>query len=258
MTLPRFLAAAGTLDDVGAGGAYRLDEAEARHAAAARRIGVGEAIEVADGAGTVVRGVAESVGPDGVLVRVADRRREPPPAVRLVLVQALAKGDRDEQAVEAATEVGVDAVVPWQSRRSVSVWRGARQERGERRWAAVVAAAAKQSRRAWVPQVRPLVRGSELVQVVAGAGRAGSVVVVLHEEAEGPLSAVPLPATGEVLVVVGPEGGLDAGEVAELTTAGAVLARLGPHVLRTSTAGPVALALLADRLGRWGGSPAAR
>lgn len=251
MTLPLFLAAAGSLDGADAGSVYRLEGAEARHAASARRIRVGDALAVGDGSGVALQGVVEAVGPDDVTVRFRTRTWEPPPPVALVLVQALAKGDRDERAIEAATEVGADVVVPWQAERSVAVWSNGRQERGERRWEAIVAAAAKQSRRARLPRVRPLVRGEELVGVVAAAVAAGSQAVVLHERAGVPLRQVDLPLAGEVLVVVGPEGGLSEAEVTALAAAGARVARLGPHVLRTSTAGPVALALLADRLGRW-------
>jgi 16S rRNA (uracil1498-N3)-methyltransferase len=251
VSLPVFLAEPGALAHLGVGNRYVLDGPEARHAASVRRIRVGESIEVVDGAGTALRGVVEAVEAESVTLRVSECSFEDLPDVALVLVQALAKGDRDERAIEAATEIGVDAVVPWQAERSVSVWSGPRADRGEKRWAAVAAAAAKQSRRARVPEVRTLARGDALVGIVASAVGAGSVAVVLHESATTPLAAVALPTAGEVLVVVGPEGGLSAAEVAALESAGAAVARLGPHVLRTSTAGPVAIALLAERLGRW-------
>ncbi len=251
MSLPVFLAEPGSLEAVGVGTLYVLDGPEARHAASVRRIRVGESLEVVDGAGTALRGVVEEVEPESVVLRVVGRSVEAVPDVALVLVQALAKGDRDERAIEAATEIGVDAVVPWQAERSVSVWAGPRQERGEKRWAAVVAAAAKQSRRARVPEVRTLVRGTAIVDIAAAAAAAGSVMIALHESATVPLASVVLPSQGEILVVVGPEGGLTESEVGAMSAAGAAVARLGPHVLRTSTAGPVALAILAERLGRW-------
>ncbi len=251
MSLPVFLSSPGSLDGVAPGDVFHLTGAEGRHASTVRRVRTGERIDVVDGAGIRLRGTVESVGPELVVLRVAERTVDPSPPVALVLVQALAKGDRDELAIEAATELGVDAVQPWQAERSVSLWAGPKAERGARRWEAVVAAAAKQARRAWVPTVRPLVRGRDLAGVVADTARDGSLVVVLHEEASTSLASVDLPAGGEVLVVVGPEGGLTVGEVQALADAGAVVARLGPHVLRTSTAGPVAVALLAERLGRW-------
>jgi 16S rRNA (uracil1498-N3)-methyltransferase len=246
-----FLAAPGTLAGAGPGDVVRLAGEEARHAAAVRRVRPGEELEVVDGAGVRVRGAAESVAPAEVTVRVTTTVVEPPPAVAVVLVQALAKGDRDGLAVEAATELGVDAVQPWQAERCVVVWADSRAERGVRRWSAVAEAAAKQSRRARVPAVRPLLRGRDLVAVARAATARGDAVVVLHEGATVSLRAVPLPAAGEVLLVVGPEGGLTDRELADLTRAGAAVARLGPHVLRTSTAGPVAVALVSERLGRW-------
>lgn len=251
MTLPVFRVPPGGLDDARPGGVVVLTGAEARHAAAVRRVRAGERVEVVDGAGLRVRGRVARAAASEVAVEVDDRTAEDAPAVGVVLVQALAKGDRDERAIEAATELGVDAVHPWQAERSVSVWTGARAERGSQRWSAVVEAAAKQSRRARVPQVRELLRGRQVLDVVGAVAARGGTAVVLHEAADAPLSAVPLPASGEVVLVVGPEGGLTEAEVTGMSAAGAAVARLGPHVLRTSTAGPVAVALVSERLGRW-------
>jgi 16S rRNA (uracil1498-N3)-methyltransferase len=161
-------------------------------------------------------------------------------------VQALAKGGRDELAVETATELGVDAVVPWQAARSVVVWSGERGERSRRRWEQTVRAAAKQARRPLVPEVRPTLRTRDLA-----AAASGRRVLVLHEDAELPLAQAPVPDAGELWVAVGPEGGVAPEELAELTGAGAVAVRLGPQVLRSSSAGAAALAVLSVRLGRW-------
>lgn len=256
MSAPVFLAGPGALDAFEAGSVYVLDGAEGRHAAVVQRRRAGERVDVVDGAGTRLVGTVETATPDGLRVHVVERVVEPAPAVALVLVQALAKGDRDEQAIEAATEVGVDAVLPWQAERSIVVWRADRAAKSLARWQAVVRAAAKQSRRAHVPQVQPVVDDRGLAARVRATVGAGGAVLVLHEEASVPLAVVPLPApTGagarEVLVVVGPEGGISDRELAELTDVGAQVVRLGPNVLRTSTAGPVALAMLAQRLGRW-------
>jgi 16S rRNA (uracil1498-N3)-methyltransferase len=184
-------------------------------------------------------------------VHVQERVDEPAPQVALVLVQALAKGDRDEMAIEAATEVGVDVVVPWQAERSIVVWRGDRAAKSRARWLGTVRAAAKQSRRARVPEVETALDGRGLAARIRSVVDAGGVALVLHEDASAPIAEVVLPAAGECLVVVGPEGGIGETELARLTEAGAGAVRLGPHVLRTSTAGPVALAILAQRLGRW-------
>ncbi|WP_448059908.1 16S rRNA (uracil(1498)-N(3))-methyltransferase [Cellulomonas hominis] len=267
MSAPVFLAAPGSLAEVAVGGVYLLDGTEGRHAGVVQRRGPGERIDVVDGAGHRLLGVVEAVGAEGVHVRVQHRVHEPVPDVAIVLVQALAKGDRDEMAIEAATEVGVDEVLPWQSARSVVVWRGDRAAKSRQRWLGTVRAAAKQSRRARVPEVGLAVDGRGLVERVRSAVAGGGLALVLHEEATQPLHGVALPvlaAAGdapgehdgpreprELLVVVGPEGGISERELTALTDAGAVAVRLGPHVLRTSTAGPVAVAMLAERLGRW-------
>lgn len=252
MSAPVFLVEPGELADVRVGVTFRLQGAEARHAGVVQRRGPGERIDLCDGCGTRALGKVVTAGSDGVVVEVLDLVAEPASRPTLVLVQALAKGDRDERAIEAATEVGVDAVLPWQARRSVVVWRGERAAKSRALWLGTVRAAAKQSRRAWVPPVEAAVDSKALTARVAATVAAGGAVLVLHEEAELPLAGAPLPADGEVLVVVGPEGGIDVDELDAFVAAGALAVRLGPHVLRTSTAGPVALGLLAQRLGRWG------
>ncbi|MDT0165316.1 16S rRNA (uracil(1498)-N(3))-methyltransferase [Actinotalea sp. AC32] len=254
MTAPVFLADPGMLDASSPGSRYVLEGQEARHAGVVQRRRTGERVDVVDGAGVRLRCEVADVEPGRLHLDVLERVEERLGAPRLVLVQALAKGDRDEMAIEAATEVGVDEVVPWQAQRAVVVWRGERAARSRAKWCATVRQAAKQSRRAHVPAVAEALDLRRLVARVEAVVAAGGAVVLLHEEAATPLRDVRVPAAGsdgEVLVVVGPEGGISDEEVAALTAAGAVTALLGPHVLRTSTAGPVALALLAERLRRW-------
>lgn len=260
MSSPLFLADAGTLDGCAPGSAYVLQGAEARHAGVVQRRRAGERVDVADGDGVRLRCVIGAVEPGRLTLEVRDRVDEPASTVVLVLVQALAKGDRDELAIEAATEVGVDAVVPWQASRSIVVWRGERAAKSRAKWLATVREAAKQARRAYVPAVAEAVDTRGLVGRVSAVVDQGGIALVLHEEAERAIADVPLPDPStspdpsrapQVLVVVGPEGGIADDEVADLVSAGAVPVRLGPHVLRTSTAGPVAVALLAERLGRW-------
>lgn len=266
MSAPVFLAEPGSLAGYTAGSVYVLAGAEGRHAAVVQRRHVGERVDVVDGAGVRLVGTVEAADPAGLRVLVVDLVEEPAPDVELVLVQALAKGDRDEQAIEAATEIGVDGVLPWQAERSIVVWRADRAAKGRARWQAVVRAGAKQSRRAHVPDVDPVVDHRGLAARIRVAVGVGGVALVLHEEASVPLADVALPVSPslsgppggvpdvvarQVLVVVGPEGGISERELTTLVEAGAHVVRLGPHVLRTSTAGPVALALLAQRLGRW-------
>jgi 16S rRNA (uracil1498-N3)-methyltransferase len=250
VTAPLFVLGRGSLDGVEVGDEVVLDGPEGRHAVQVRRLGDGERVDVCDGhgtraAGVVVRAETAAKAPSLVL-QVVGTTYDEEPAPRFVLVQALAKGDRDLAAVEAATELGVDAVVPWQAERSVVVWRPDRAMKSQNRWAATVLAAAKQSRRSRVPEVAAVVGSAELGRLVAAA----ALTLVLHEDAERPLSSVPLPSAGDVLVVVGPEGGIGSDELERLQGAGAIAVRLGSTVLRSSTAGPAALAVLSARF-RW-------
>lgn len=253
MTAPVFVVEPGALGaGLGPGDRWALTGSEARHAASVQRLRAGEPIEVVDGAGTRLRGeVTDGSGPGAVEISVLEVIHEEPVGPRLVLVQALAKGGRDEMAVEAATELGVDAVRPWQSERSVVQWRGDKAAKGEQRWRALVQAATKVARRSWLPEVLPFVRGNALVDVVAEAVARGAVVLVMHEVASIPLRQVPLDGAPEVMVVIGPEGGLSDAEVEALVAVGGRAVLLGPNVLRSSTAGPAALAVLSDRTSRW-------
>ncbi len=226
----------------------RLDGPEGRHAATVARLAVGEPVGLVDGHGRRGQGTVAAVeGKDVVEVDVPEVVEEPEPTPRLVVVQALPKGDRGETAVETMTEVGVDEVVPWAAARCVTRWRDGRGDKALARWRTTAAAAAKQSRRARFPVVAELASTAEVAQRVTAAAAA----VLLHEEARLPLSTLAPPASGEVVLVVGPEGGLTPEELETLAAAGASAYRLGPTVLRTSTAGTAALAVLLARTDRW-------
>lgn len=230
-----------------------LDGPEGRHAATVRRLRVGEHLVLADGRGGLARAVVEDVAKDALALRVVDRLLLPPPSPRVVLAQALVKGERGELAVALATEAGVDAVVPWRAARCVARWDpGPRGEKALARWRTTVREAAKQARRPWVPVVEEPVTTAALVTRVATVAGA----LVLHESATDGLADVPLPATGDLLLVVGPEGGIAGDELDALTAAGARVVRLGPEVLRASTAAAVALGALGVLTGRWGGTAA--
>jgi 16S rRNA (uracil1498-N3)-methyltransferase len=234
------------VDALPAGGETVLGGAEGHHAAAVRRLRPGQAVRLADGAGGLADCTVVGPADGGLRLAVAAVRRLSPPAPRFVLVQALAKGDRGELAVELATELGVDEVLPWAAARSVTRWEGARGERALARWRSTAREAAKQSRRAWVPVV-----GEPLTTRHVADRIERSAALVLHEAAAEPLTAAPLPAAGDLVLVVGPEGGLDPAELAAFSAAGARPVRLGEPVLRTSTAGAAALAVLSARTGRW-------
>jgi len=241
-----FFVAADRLTGVKPGSVIVLDGPEGRHGATVRRIGVGEQVLLADGVGHRAEAVVESVGPGELSLRLESILLEPQPDLRFVLVQALAKGDRDEQAIEAATELGVDEVVPWQADRSVVIWRGDRAARSLCKWESIVLAATKQSRRTRVPVVSAPANHQAVIQRIEQA----SLALVLHEEAERSLAGRELPSSGDVVLIVGPEGGISPTELSAFVNAGAFAVRLGPHVLRTSSAGPAALAVM-SAAGRW-------
>jgi len=234
--------------DAPLGAVVRLTGPDARHAVTVSRVRPTERLRLGDGAGLVVEGEVVEASPQEVSLRVEHVERAPEPRPRIVLVQALAKGDRDELAIQAATELGVDAIVPWQAARSISRWDAAKAEKGRGRWATIVREASKQAIRPWVPEVAPLATTAAIAGLAASA-----TVLVLDPLAEHPLTALGATAFGDpdVVLVVGPEGGVAPEELVALTAAGARGVRLGDTVLRTSTAGPAAIAVLSGMLGRW-------
>lgn len=230
---------------VAPGATVELGGDEARHAVTVSRVRPGERIAIGDGHGTLVHGAVVSTGSRELLLEVDEVVVEEAPSPRITLVQALAKGDRDELAVQAATELGVDAIVPWMAARSVSRWEGAKAEKGRQRWAAIVREAVKQSIRSWVPPVAPVAATADLPAVLEG-----SRMLLLEPTASITLTEL-RPDGRDFALVVGPEGGIAPAELERLVAAGAEPVRLGASVLRTSTAGPAAIAVLNARLGRW-------
>lgn len=229
------------------GGLAVVDGDEGFHAATVRRIRPGEELDLSDGAGTLAHCVIEDAVKGRLTARVLSVTDVPAAVPTVTVVQALPKSERSELAIELATEAGADAFVAWQSERCVARWDGAAKvEKGLRRWSAVARSAARQSRRPYVPSVSGPVSTAELVASI-GAG----VTLVLHESAEVALRDVISPSTETVTLIVGPEGGITDGEVAALVAAGAIAVRLGPSVLRTSTAAAVALGALGVLTPRW-------
>lgn len=243
MSAPVFLVA-----QVPPPGSFVLDGDEGRHAAAVRRLRPGESLVLADGAGSWAVATVTQTSGRTLTVDVGASAFDPPPDLTVVLVQALPKGERSELAVELATEAGVDEIVPWQAARCIARWDGAaKAERGRAKWSKVAAQAAKQSRRRRVPVVSPLADTDSVVRALAEADGA----VVLHESESTRIAEISLPRSGRLALIVGPEGGVSSEEIDRFVRAGARLARLGPEVLRTSTAGAVALGALGVLTGRW-------
>jgi 16S rRNA (uracil1498-N3)-methyltransferase len=224
-----------------------VDGDEGRHGAAVRRLRAGEGVELVDGAGRRAAGVVVAVAKATFNVAVTAVATEPPPAPRLTVVQAVLKGAAAEDAVTTLTEVGVDAVVPWTASRSVVRWTPDRAAHGVRRWRAAAREAAKQSRRAWVPDVPEPMPTAAVVRLLADA----TCGLVLDEAAEADLASVGVPEDGTIVLVVGPEGGITPEELAAFEAAGARAVRLGPTVLRGATAGTVAAGVVLAGSPRW-------
>lgn len=250
MTLPLFYSP--DVTGKSPGDLVHLDAATSAHAIRSQRLGVGDPLMVSDGAGTLAHGTITSADPQSAAIVVATLEVQPGPAVRINLVQALAKGDRDLMAVEMATEVGVDAITPWQAQRSIVRIRLERAAKMRAKWQAKLQAAAQQSRRAYIPTLQPAVEGTGIADL--HAPNANHHLMVLHEDAPSTMREVimALPKTpAEVHLVVGPEGGVSPEELAAVEQAGGSIVQLGPTVMRASTAGPVAIGLLNHFLARW-------
>ena len=244
MSAPVFLLDRDQLD---AGDRLVLDGPEGRHAATVRRLAAGEQVVLTDGFGLSATCRVVAVGKDRLELAVDSRTETPPPQPRLVVVQALPKGDRGELAVETMTELGADVIVPWAAARCVTRWAGPRGDKALLRWRTTAREAAKQSRRSWFPEVaEPVTTGA-----VGDLLREAALSVVLHEVATTPVGSAAVPVDGDVVVVVGPEGGISPEELAAFADVGATAYRLGPTVLRTSTAGAASLAVLLSRTARW-------
>lgn len=229
-----------------------------RHAVQSMRLKAGDELQLSDGRGLRVHAVLrdEQQG----IAEVLEFGREPAPKVRLSLVQALAKNGHDEQAIDVATQIGVDEVIPWQADRSIAKWKAGRTDR---KWSQVLQAATEQSRRAWTPDLGECVSSKQVVAICRRACVRGSLVIVLHQDATRTWDEIDdrirvlcdrcLKDGQErtIYVVVGPEGGISDQEVDMFTDAGAEVCVLGTNILRASAAGPVALSLLARSVGRF-------
>ena len=224
-----------------------LDGDEGRHAATVRRIRPGEQVVLSDGAGTSATCTVTAADKATLTLHVDSIGFAERAVPFVTVVQAIPKGDRGELAVEMLTEIDVDRIVPWAASRSVAVWRGERAAKSLAKWRATARAASKQARRSWLPEVAEQASTDEVVALLAQA----DLAVVLHESAQVPLAALPLEGVERVVVVVGPEGGLTDEELSAFSEAGGEVVRLGTSVLRTSTAGVVAVSALLARTLRW-------
>lgn len=237
------------LPDIGAVAVVGGDEGF--HAATVRRIRPGEHLVLGDGAGAQASCVVEETSRDGLRARVLSRWTVPPAKPAVTVVQALPKSERSELAIELATEAGADAFLAWQAARCVARWDGARVDKGLRRWRAAARSAARQSRRPYIPPVDGVASTAALTRRIREEVAGGAMVLALHESAAAALTDVSLGQADSLMLIVGPEGGIADDEIAALTRAGAVAVRLGPTVLRTSSAAAVALGALGVLTPRW-------
>jgi 16S rRNA (uracil1498-N3)-methyltransferase len=260
-----FLVLDDALASLSAGDDYTLAGDEGRHAAKVARVREGERVLLSAADGRQATALVTAARKESLELRLEDDPSAP--FVRrpqLALVQALATGGRDEQAIESATELGVDRITPWSAERSVAVWKGEKRAKGRARWVGTVRAAVKQCRRPGIPTVDEPENSTQLRDDVRERVDAGGLVLVLHEQESHPLMGLAdeirsFPSgdagtgpTREITVIVGPEGGIAPGELESLHEAGARSVLLGPEVLRCSTAGPAALAVISTLVGRWG------
>ena len=244
MTAPYFLVATEAVDS----DTLVVGGAEGRHAVTVKRMQPGEAVMVGDGAGRVGHGVVLSVaGKDELIVSITSRSTVARSEPQVMVIQALPKGDRGETAVETMTEVGVDVIVPWAASRCITSWKGERAQRSLAKWRTTARESAKQSRRAYLPELAPLASTTEVAQLVSSAG----IALVLHESGHLPIGSIDIPRAGTIVIVVGPEGGVTEAELAELTSAGGLATVMGPAVMRTSTAGTVAAGIVLAGTDRW-------
>ena len=222
------------------------------------RLKDGDELQLSDGRGLRIHAVLCDAQQG--IAQVSSFGKEPQPITKLALIQALAKAGHDEQAIDTATQIGVDEVIPWQADRSIAKWKVGRTDKT---WRQVLEAATEQSRRAWTPELGECVTSKQLVAICKRACVHGDMVIVLHQDAtktwsqlEESIAALSDKCLQDgrqrtVCVVVGPEGGIGDAEIESFTNAGAEVCVLGSNILRASTAGPVALSLLARALGRF-------
>ncbi|EGD57038.1 16S rRNA (uracil(1498)-N(3))-methyltransferase [Gordonia neofelifaecis] len=235
-----------------AGDTTVLSGPEGRHAVTVTRIASGESVILGDGRGTTAEcEVVDVAGKDRLTVRAGRVQFHTRAKPLVTIVQALPKAERSELAVDLMTEAGVDAIVPWQSSRSIARWSGSKAVKGVEKWRSTAATAAKQARRAWIPEVADLAGTTDVRDLAARVTAGGGIVALLHEDGSVPFRSIDFSDAPEVVFVIGPEGGLADSEIADLTALGGTSVVLGPEVLRTAAAGAVALGALGAVTDRW-------
>ena len=215
------------------GASYSFNSEDANHAIKVLRIEVGEIFRVSDGNGGWANVQVSEVTKRSLETTVLEVGRQEPLEIKFTVVQALPKSDRAKEAVELLTEAGADVIVPWLANRSIS--------RTEviSKFATTAREASKQSRRLFIPQLHETVKEKGVIELIKNA----DLALVFHESAQVKLSEIITPQTKakNVVVVIGPEGGITEEELAIFAAAGAHVAGLGRPILRSAHAGLAAL-----------------
>lgn len=215
------------------GASYSFNSEDANHAIKVLRIEVGEIFRVSDGNGGWANVKVNEVTKRSLETTVLEVGRQEPLDIQFTVVQALPKSDRAKEAVELLTEAGADVIVPWLANRSIS--------RTEviSKFATTAREASKQSRRLFIPQLHETVKEKGVIELIKNA----DLALVFHESAEVKLSEIITPQikAKNVVIVIGPEGGITDEELAAFAAAGAHVAGLGRPILRSAHAGLAAL-----------------
>ena len=242
-----FLVEPDELAECAEGSTITVGGSEGRQGALVERLVPDEQVHLVDGRGRRATGLVLSADRISFKVQIMGVVQEPVPQPQMIVVQALAKGDRSQLAVEMLTESGVDVIIPWQAERCIARWIGDKSTRGRARWVAAAESATKKSRRSRMPEVHDLAYRAEVAAAIANS----DLAIVLDESGGARLAHIAVPRSGSVCLVIGPEGGISPGEISAFVDAGALVARMGDSVLRTSTAGVVAASVVMTRSGRW-------
>lgn len=239
--LPLFI-----VDQIPDRGELTIGGEEARHAMTVMRLEISEQIEITDGRGRRARVEVVSGTKREFTVNIIEVREVPSPRTKLIVIQALTKGDRARETVEMLTEGGVTEIVPWQAARSIGNWRGEREALDK--WRLWAREATKQSRRSWVPEVSELLDSPKVLERVKS-----SAAALLFHEADGrPLSQVKSTTVpSEITLIIGPEGGITPEETDQFRSAGAIPVTMGEPILRSAHAGLAALAAVQTSYGIW-------
>ncbi|ALC06450.1 16S ribosomal RNA methyltransferase RsmE [Corynebacterium deserti GIMN1.010] len=241
MSLPVFISDT----DAPVGASVTLDGPEGRHAVTVKRIQVGEKIMLIDGHGASRTCAVTALSGKSVLTAVVEVITEVPrPNPHVTIVQAIPKSERSELTIDLLTQGGADKIVAWQASRCVAKWAG-KEEKSLGKWQVAAESAAKQSRRATIPEIVGVVGEEGVEKLIKDA----DLAIILHEEATAAIRE--LTFEGNVVVIIGPEGGVAPAEIDRFAEAGAHTVKLGPEVLRTASAGMVALAAIGVLSARW-------